>query len=110
MRLSKCWRFIFLLPAIAGSAVVAGAQTPTPKPQTADDEIIKVSSRLVVVPVSVTDANGQAVTGLTLNDFRISEEGRQQTIERVGTADTVPLDIALLFDISATTSPMFKFQ
>ena len=88
------------------------AQTPTPAPRSnsGDDEIIKVNSRLIVVPVSVTDANGQAVLGLKAEDFRIAEEKRAQVIETVGTADVVPLEIALLFDVSATTSPMFKFQ
>ena len=106
---SKYKYFVLIAAFIFCSISAAISQTPTPKPK-ADDEIIKVSSRLVVVPVSVTDASGQAVTGLTSKDFRVSEEGRQQNIENVGTADTVPLEIALLFDISATTSPMFKFQ
>lgn len=95
--------FIF---GLAGSAV---CQTPTPKPK-ADDEIIKVTSRLVVVPASVTDATGQAVTGLTAKDFRVAEEGRNQTIENVGNAETVPLEIVVLFDVSASTDAMFKFE
>lgn len=98
-----------LLGVIALAAAAAFAQTPTPKP-TPDDEIIKVSSRLIVVPVSVTDADGQAVTGLGAKDFRIAEEGRVQSIESVGSADVVPLEIALLFDVSASTDPMFRFE
>src|SRR4051794_21966666 len=78
------------------------AQTPTPTPKV-DDDIIKVESRLVVVPVSVTDANGQPVLGLKAEDFRISEENKPQKIENLGSADVVPLEIALLFDISAST-------
>jgi len=97
--------------AVLGVANIAIGQTPTPKPITNnDDEIIKVSSRLIVVPVSVTDKDGQAVTGLNAQDFRISEEGRIQSIENVGNADVVPLDIALLFDVSASTDPMFRFE
>ncbi len=85
--------------------------TPTPKPKaTPDDEIIKVESRLVVVPVSVTDANGQPVVGLKAKDFRIEEESKQQTIENLGDAEVVPLEIALLFDVSASTDTMFKFE
>ncbi|MBK6725052.1 MAG: VWA domain-containing protein [Acidobacteria bacterium] len=91
------------------ACISAFGQTPTPKP-TPDDEVIKVDSRLIVIPVSVTDANGQAITGLTAADFRIAEEGRQQTIESLGSADVVPLEIALLFDISASTDPMFRFE
>lgn len=84
-------------------------QTATPTPMV-DDDIIKVSSKLIVVPVSVTDSTGQAVTGLTAADFRLAEEGKTQTIENVGTAETVPLEIALLFDVSASTDAMFKFE
>ena len=109
----KVYRFQFLVFALASLAISISAQTPTPKPTpilTPDDEIIKIDSRLIMVPVSVTDANGLAVTGLTAADFKVAEEGRPQVVENVGTAESVPLEIALLFDISATTSPMFKFQ
>lgn len=111
IKLLNLWLILFTVFAFS---IISAAQTPaptaTPKSKNPEDEVIKVSSRLVVVPVSVTDANGQAVLGLTAQDFRISEDGRPQTIESVGTADTVPLEITLLFDISATTSPMFRFQ
>lgn len=90
-------------------SLLAQSPTPTPHPLNGDD-VIKVSSRLVVVPVSVTDANGNAVLGLNTQDFRIAEEGKVQTIENVGSADKVPLEIALLFDISASTDTMFKFE
>ena len=104
------WIFVLLTgSSLAYLGQVPAAAKPTPKP-TSDDEIIKVSSRLVVVPVSITDSTGQAVTGLTAADFRIAEEGRPQTIESVGTADIVPLEIVLLFDISASTDRMFKFE
>ncbi|HTK26458.1 MAG TPA: VWA domain-containing protein [Pyrinomonadaceae bacterium] len=85
------------------------APTATPKIQE-DTEVLKVDSRLVVVPVSVTDAAGQPVQGLTAKDFRIAEEGKEQTIDHVGDAAKVPLEIVLLFDVSASTDAMFKFE
>ena len=100
----------FVLFAVQLSAL---GQTPTTPPQakpTPDDEVIKVESRLVVVPVSVTDANGQPVSGLKAQDFRIAEEGKNQAVESIGTADIVPLEIILLFDVSASTDAMFKFE
>src|SRR5207253_861380 len=89
----------------------AAAQTPkaTPTPRI-DDEIIKVSSRLVVVPVAVTDAGGNPVPGLTTTDFKVAEDGRTVNLDAVSSAEQVPLEIALLFDISASTDAMFKFE
>ena len=111
MPLSRVRQFTMIAAAIMVIQLSALAQTPTPKPKaTPDDEVIKVESRLVVVPVSVTDTNGQAVLGLTAKDFRIAEDGKEQTIENLGNADVVPLEIALLFDVSASTDTMFKFE
>ena len=90
-------------------AVGSFAQTATPTPRLEDQEI-KIESRLVVVPVSVTDSSGNPVTNLGKNDFSVIEEGKPQQIDNVGNADVVPLEIALLFDVSASTDAMFKFQ
>lgn len=102
-------KLVLLSTALASLTATVFAQTPTPKPPP-DDDVIKVSSRLVVVPVSVTDDKGDPVVSLTAADFRVSEEGRQQAVESVGSADVVPLEIALLFDISASTDAMFRFE
>lgn len=104
-------RSIFAFLLAFASANVAYGQNPTPTPRISEDtEVIKVDSRLVVVPVSVTDQNGEPVTGLTVADFRVLEGSRSQEIESVGGADVIPLEIALLFDVSASTDAMFKFQ
>jgi Ca-activated chloride channel family protein len=90
--------------------------TPTPAPPPPadvaedDDDVVRVSSNLVVVPVSVTDAAGEAVTGLKIGDFRLEEEGRAQELAAVGDAEQVPLDIALVFDVSSSVTKNFEFQ
>jgi len=94
-------------------AFAAFAQNPvgTPPPLIVEDkEVLKIDSRLVVVPVSVVDSNGQPVAGLTLEDFIVKEGSRVQQLTDVSAADKVPLEIALLFDISGSTDPMFKFE
>lgn len=81
--------------------------TPTPKPieETIDEsDVVKVTSNLVVVPVAVTDASGNAVQGLKKEDFLLEEEGRAQQLQTVGTAEEVPLDIVILFDISSSVT------
>jgi Ca-activated chloride channel homolog len=87
--------------------------TPPPKPPEKEDlDVVKVSSNLVMVPVSVTGPDGQAVTGLTVADFKLEEEGKQQDIAEIGNPEQVPLDIAVLFDISSSVSQkgFFQFQ
>jgi Ca-activated chloride channel homolog len=77
--------------------------TPTPPPQEVLD-VVRVTSNLIMVPVSVTDSQGQAFQGLKKEDFRLEEEGRVQEITEMGNPEQVPLDIALLFDISSSVS------
>ncbi|MGI9107529.1 MAG: VWA domain-containing protein [Pyrinomonadaceae bacterium] len=75
-----------------------------------DDEVIRVTSNLVVVPVSATNEHGEPVQGLKAADFRLEEEGRTQEVAQVGDADQVPLDIAILFDVSSSISQRFEFE
>jgi Ca-activated chloride channel homolog len=80
--------------------------TPAPKAEEPEDEaeVVRVTSNLVVVPVAVTDASGNAVQGLKKEDFRLEEEGRAQELATIGTAEEVPLDIAVLFDVSSSVT------
>jgi Ca-activated chloride channel family protein len=73
-------------------------------------EVVRVTSNLIVVPVSVTDANGLPVLGLTANDFRIEEDGRAQQVAQLGDPEQVPLDIALLVDVSSSVTERFSFE
>lgn len=86
--------------------------TPVPPPRDEDVDVIRVSSNLVMVPVSVVDANSLPVLGLQVTDFRVAEQGREQQLTDLGNPDQVPLDIAILFDISSSVSQkgFFQFQ
>ncbi|MEO8573291.1 MAG: VWA domain-containing protein [Pyrinomonadaceae bacterium] len=97
------------------SAAGTYAQTATPSPARTpviaeEDQVVKVESRLVIVPVSVTDSEGESVKGLKASDFRISEENRPQIIDSLGNAEDVPLEIALLIDVSGSVNPLFEFE
>ena len=80
---------------------------PTPTPEY---EVIRISSNLVVVPVSVTDAQGQPVLGLKQSEFHIEEDGRAQEIAQLGDPEQVPLEIAILIDVSSSVSDKFAFE
>src|SRR5262252_6255245 len=59
--------------------------TPTPAPTPEPEyEVVRITSNLVMVPVSVTDASGNAVLRLTQKDFHIEENGRPQEITQIG--------------------------
>src|SRR5580765_223738 len=83
---------------------------PTPTPAPIEYEIVRVNSNLVVVPVSVTDAQGQPVLGLKPADFHIEEDGRPQQLAQLGDPEQVPLDIALLVDVSGSVVARFDFE
>ena len=62
-------------PAQPTAPAPAGAQPPIPT--------LSVTSREVLLDVSVLDAAGNPVTGLTPRDFTITEESAPQTIRRL---------------------------
>ena len=78
--------------------------TPTPQkpPEAGEIDVIKTTSNLIMVPVSITDQQGQAVQGLKVTDFRLEENGKQQEITGIADPEQVPLAIALLFDSSSS--------
>lgn len=45
-----------------------------------DDKPIRISTELIQLDVVVTDKNGKVVTGLTKDDFELSESGKKQSI------------------------------
>src|SRR5260370_10573798 len=83
---------------------------PTPTPEPPEYEVIRVSSNLVVMPVSVTDRNGQPMLGLKVADFRIEEDVRLQEVAQLGDPEQVPLELAILFDVSSSVSERFAFE
>ena len=61
----------------------------------------KADSTLVLIPVSVTDHSNRFVLGLRKQDFRILEDGVEQTVVNLSGEDT-PLSIGLLYDRSGS--------
>jgi len=81
-----------------------------PPPAQGQDEVIKINSTLVAVPVSVTDASGEPVRTLTADDFQVEEEGKAQQVVSLGEPGKTPVELALLFDVSGSVFERFQFQ
>ena len=56
---------------------------------------------LVALTVTVSDAAGRSVSGLTADDFAVYEDGVQQTLSLFG-SEQVPVDVALVLDTSSS--------
>jgi VWFA-related protein len=65
------------------------------------DTIFSTETRLVQLPVTVTDKNGRLVTNLPQSDFQIFENGVQQTIKLFKRED-VPVSLGLVIDNSGS--------
>jgi Ca-activated chloride channel family protein len=93
------------------------APAPTPEPPAApeiseavaDDEVVRVESNLVLIPASVVDTRGRAVTDLRLEDFELKVDGEPKLIDDLSRAET-PVNIALLFDNSKSLSAAREFE
>ena len=83
--------------------------TPTPKVEEEDDEVIRVDSALVPIPVSVTDQTGKAITTLKLEDFELAINGAAAEISDVSRSET-PVRLALLFDNSSSVRIAREFE
>jgi VWFA-related protein len=70
------------------------------RPQESDEEdVVRVNTTLVTVPVSVMDRNGKYILDLRREDFRLYEDGAEQEIANFDSTEK-PFTIALLLDIS----------
>src|SRR5262245_10603774 len=52
-----------------------------------EDDVIKINTTLVTIPVSVYDQAGRFIGGLQKQDFQIFEDGRKQQIEVFATTE-----------------------
>lgn len=91
------------------------AQEPShgsdPNPQTSQPSTtLKVDVKLVNVFVTVTDAHGAPVGGLTKEDFSLQEDGHEQKISIFDKQSAMPLSIALAIDTSLSTRRNFPLE
>jgi Ca-activated chloride channel family protein len=89
-----------------GAGIGIGPITSSPQqpaePAASPVPAIQVNVRLVTVFVSVTDAKGGPVGGLTKDNFSLEEDGRPQKIAVFDRESAIPLSIVLAIDTSGT--------
>jgi VWFA-related protein len=71
------------------------------------EDVIRIETQLIAADVMVVDKQGRAVTGLTKDDFVITEDGQPQPIGHfsVGSDLSVPKSLVLIIDYSPSEIP-----
>jgi len=69
--------------------------------QETDDDVINVDSSIVVLNATITDQNGKPVAGLKQSQFKIFEDGKEQTFDFFG-AEVTPFAAVILLDTSGS--------
>ncbi|HVF86262.1 MAG TPA: VWA domain-containing protein [Pyrinomonadaceae bacterium] len=103
-------------------------QTPTPAPrnppanqkpgtpstssepiaeEVGEDDVVRVNTALVTIPVSIMDRDGRYIPNLSKDDFRIFEDNTEQDVAYFAAVEQ-PFTVALLLDTSGSTE--FKIE
>lgn len=89
--------------AVLGLFAFVSADAQVTKDKKAEeDEIVRIDTQLVDVPIVVNDKAGKALLNLKQNNFVVYEDGAKQEISDF-TATSAPFEVALLLDTSGST-------
>jgi Ca-activated chloride channel family protein len=93
-----CRARVFLVCAVI---VAYAGERPQAQPADQSGERFTLDTTLVLIPVTVTDSMNRFVLGLHKGDFRLYENGAEQTITNFSGEDA-PLSVGLVFDTSGS--------
>jgi Ca-activated chloride channel family protein len=119
-----------LLFSVCGLTAFAQSEPPRPRPvlrsvgasrtsqeqsQTAPQDsgevdegsIVRVSTSLITVPTTVMDRNGRYIANLRKEDFRVYEDGVEQTVANFSSIEK-PFTVALMLDVSGSTQSQLE--
>ena len=85
----------------------------TPQPKTASEvdpsDVVRISSHLVPIPVSIVDQLGNAVTNLKLEQFELEVDGQPRPLSDLAKTDA-PVRLVMLFDNSGSLDNEREFE
>jgi Ca-activated chloride channel homolog len=95
MKAATC---LLLLSSIFFASLAVSAQSQKKD----EDEVVRVDTQLVDVPIVVTDKTGKPLLNLKRMNFTVYEDGKKQDILDFS-ATNAPFEVALLLDTSGST-------
>src|SRR5260370_18549496 len=87
---------------VSGSNQEQSQPAPQDSGEVDEGSIVRVSTSLIAVPTTVMDRNGRYIANLRKEDFRIYEDGVEQTIANFSSIEK-PFTVALMLDVSGST-------
>ncbi len=88
-------KIILVLALITSFVLNIAAQTPAPTTEPAkDDDVVKISTTLIQIDVTVTDKSGKIINDLKPEDFEIFENGEKQDISNFSFISNVKIQTA----------------
>ena len=96
---SRTLCLLFLLASSFSATTLAQVKPPA---KSEEDEVVRIDTELVDVPVVVTDRAGKPVLNLKQNNFTVYEDGKTQEVTDFA-ATSAPFEVALLLDTSGST-------
>ena len=98
------------VPVLGGATRPAGTQSNGQPAEVASDgpeeiadgDVVRVNTTLVTLPVSVMDRDGRYIPNLRKEDFRLWEEGVEQSVAFFSSVDK-PFSVVLMIDTSGST-------
>lgn len=91
-----------LLPVLLSLSAICLACILSAHAQDKADDVIKIDTSLVNIPVIVSDRENRYIPGLTIADFKVFQDGSEQRIE-VFNNEEAPMSIVLALDTSRST-------
>lgn len=91
-------------------AVATEKNSPTKSTNEIDpDDVVRINSMLVPIPVTVIDARGNAITNLKLDEFELRVDGQTRPLSDLTRTET-PVRLVMLFDNSGSLDPEREFE
>lgn len=101
----RIWMLLIVFAAFFALSIeptpsIADAKVQSPA-RDQDDDVVRVSTELVVLNATVLDKDGKFVSGLRRADFQVFEDGAEQKLATF-TAEETPFAAAVLLDASGS--------
>src|SRR5215213_11818485 len=96
-------------PNRPGSGISPAKTTKSATDEVDPNDVVRISSNLVPIPVSVVDRRGNAIVNLKLDDFELRVDGEPRPLSDLTRSET-SVRLAMLFDNSGSLDAAREFE